>query len=148
MPSYILSKSELWKIFNCTETQDLALAIKIYYGKNLIYQEVQAARILVKYYLSSQGPNLLHHSPCKIHCKCQKSSHRVCDPSFLRFFIHIFLVFQVPLKIKGRLWGLRQFLRIGNRLKMIKNVFYFMLKALFVLEIFVLTFWLYRKTSW
>ena len=37
---------------------------------------------------------------------------------------------------KGPLLGLRQFLTIGNPLKMIKNAFYFMLKALFVPEIF------------
>ena len=37
---------------------------------------------------------------------------------------------------KGSLLGLRQFLAIENHLKMMKNTFYFMLKSLFVLEIF------------
>ena len=38
-------------------------------------------------------------------------------------------------KIKGQLLGLRQFLVAESPLKMIKNAFYFMLKALFVLKI-------------
>ena len=37
---------------------------------------------------------------------------------------------------KGALKGLRQFLIIESPLKMIKNAFYFQLKALFVLKIF------------
>ena len=37
---------------------------------------------------------------------------------------------------KGSLLGLRQFLAIENHLKMMKNTFYFMLKSLFVLEVF------------
>ena len=37
---------------------------------------------------------------------------------------------------KGSLLGLRQFLAIENHLKMMKNTFYFILKSLFVLEIF------------
>ena len=42
------------------------------------------------------------------------------------------------------------FLTTESSLKMMKNVFYFMLKALFVLEIFifVLTFWSCRKMAW
>ena len=40
------------------------------------------------------------------------------------------------LEVKGALAGLRQFLAIGSPLKMIKNTFYFILKALFVLRIF------------
>ena len=39
-------------------------------------------------------------------------------------------------KLKGTLSGLRQFLRNGSPLKMMKNAFYFTLKALFVLKIF------------
>ena len=39
---------------------------------------------------------------------------------------------------KGVLLGLRQFLTIGSPLKMIKNAFHFMLRALFVLKIFTL----------
>ena len=38
--------------------------------------------------------------------------------------------------IKGSFSGLREFLTIENPLKIMKNAFYFMLKALFVLEIF------------
>ena len=39
-------------------------------------------------------------------------------------------------KLKGPLSGLRQFLVTKSPLKIMKNIFYFMLKALFVLEIF------------
>ena len=39
-------------------------------------------------------------------------------------------------KFKERFSGLRQFLTIECPLKMMKNAFYFMLKDLFVLEIF------------
>ena len=48
---------------------------------------------------------------------------------------------------KGLLLGLRQALNIESPLKMVKNAFYFILKALFVLEIFIMisnvvpTFW-------
>ena len=35
---------------------------------------------------------------------------------------------------KGPLLGLRQFLTIENSLKVMKNAFYFILKALFILE--------------
>ena len=38
--------------------------------------------------------------------------------------------------LKGALLGLRQFLTIESPLKMVKNVFYFTLKALFALKIF------------
>ena len=44
--------------------------------------------------------------------------------------------------IKGPLLGLKHFLKIENPSKMMKNVFYFMLKALFVLE-FTFLFWLF-----
>ena len=53
--------------------------------------------------------------------------------------------------IKGALSGLRQFLAIQNTLKMLKNAFYFTLKALFVLKIFKLLSWLVghvEKTAW
>ena len=40
------------------------------------------------------------------------------------------------LKLKGALSGLRQSLATENLLKMMKNAFYFTLKALFVLKIF------------
>ena len=45
--------------------------------------------------------------------------------------------------IKGDLLGLRQFLAIESPLKIMKNVFYFALKALFVLKIFKFLFWLF-----
>ena len=45
--------------------------------------------------------------------------------------------------IKGGLSGLRQFLAIESHLKIMKNVFYFILKALFVLKIFKFLFWLF-----
>ena len=41
-----------------------------------------------------------------------------------------------PLNIKGALYGLRHFLASESPLKKMKNVFYFTLKALFVLKIF------------
>ena len=40
------------------------------------------------------------------------------------------------MSIKGTLSGLKQFLAAENPLKMMKNTFYFMSKALFVLKIF------------
>ena len=40
------------------------------------------------------------------------------------------------IKFKGALSGLRQFLATESPLKMMKNVFYFISKALFVLKIF------------
>ena len=43
--------------------------------------------------------------------------------------------------IKGLLLGLRQFLANENSLKMMRNAFYFMLKALFVLKIFTILSW-------
>ena len=43
--------------------------------------------------------------------------------------------------IKGLLLGLRQFLANESSLKMMRNAFYFMLKALFVLKIFTILSW-------
>ena len=45
----------------------------------------------------------------------------------------------MPIKqlLKGPLSGLEQLLKTESPLKVIKNAFYFMLKALFVLEIFI-----------
>ena len=48
-----------------------------------------------------------------------------------------------PISFKGSLLGLRQFLSSESPLKTMKNVFYFMLKALFVLEIFSFLSWLF-----
>ena len=44
--------------------------------------------------------------------------------------------FVVEVTFKGTLLGLRQYLANENSLKMMKNAFYFTLKALFVLNIF------------
>ena len=47
------------------------------------------------------------------------------------------------LSFKGPLWGLRQFLTNECPLKMTKNVFYFMLESLFILEISTSLSWLF-----
>ena len=47
--------------------------------------------------------------------------------------------------IKGAVSGLKQFLATEIPLKMMKNVFYFILKAIFPLEIF--KFWSYGKSA-
>ena len=47
------------------------------------------------------------------------------------------------MSFKGPLSGLRQFLTIKNPLKMMKNAFYFMLKALFFLEIPTFLSWIF-----
>ena len=60
---------------------------------------------------------------------------------------------RMPLRkhyLQSPLSSLRQFLTIKSLLQMMKKIFYFMLKALFVLETFtfsVLDFWLYRKMA-
>ena len=45
--------------------------------------------------------------------------------------------------VKGAVYGLRQFLTTESPLKMMKNAFYFTLKALFVLRIFKFLSWLF-----
>ena len=53
--------------------------------------------------------------------------------------------------LKGALSGLRQFLATESPLKVMKNAFYFTLKALFVHEIFKFLSWLFgsvEKTAW
>ena len=45
------------------------------------------------------------------------------------------------LELEGPLLGLRQFLTTERSFKMMKNTFYFMLKALFALEIFKFFSW-------
>ena len=52
---------------------------------------------------------------------------------FSQIFSHNFIKLAT---VKGALSGLRQFFAIESPLKMMKNVFYFTLKALFVLKIF------------
>ena len=49
--------------------------------------------------------------------------------------------------IKGALSGLRHFLAIESRLKVMKNAFYFTSKALFVLKIFKFLFWLFGHVT-
>ena len=52
---------------------------------------------------------------------------------------------------KGSFSGLRQFLTTASPLKMMKNVFYFMLKVLFVLGTFKFLSWFFgyvEKTAW
>ena len=55
---------------------------------------------------------------------------------FLSFKILTALGIPIRLDFKGALSGLRQFLTIESPLKLIKNAFYFILKAIFVLKIF------------
>ena len=43
--------------------------------------------------------------------------------------------------LKGTLWGLKQFLTIESCLKVMKNIFYFTSKTLFVLKIFKALSW-------
>ena len=53
--------------------------------------------------------------------------------------------------VKGAVSGLKQFLTTENPLKLMKNAFYFILKAVFVLMIFKFLFWLFghvEKTVW
>ena len=53
--------------------------------------------------------------------------------------VHIIVIFSV----KDALSGLRQFLPNESPLKMMKNAFYFTVKALFVLKIFKFLAWLF-----
>ena len=55
----------------------------------------------------------------------------------ITIFKYIKKIFELNI-FKGRLYGPRQFLITESLLKMIKNAFYFTLKALFVLKIFKL----------
>ena len=48
---------------------------------------------------------------------------------------------------KGTLSGLKQFLAVESPLKMMKNTFYFILKALFVLKIFKFLYWLFGHVA-
>ena len=70
-----------------------------------------------------------------------------CGYHYCFFIAQVTKKFSFGCYIKGPLLSFRQFLTIENPLKMIKNTFYFMLNALFHLEIFVLAFWLCRKMA-
>ena len=97
-------------------------------------------------------PNLLKKSLLENFSFCAVSNHlnagSVRDSRFgFMYFkycreLHIFLVF------KGAPEGLRQFVATESPLKMMKNVFYFILKAFCSqdIKVFVLTFWSYIKT--
>ena len=50
--------------------------------------------------------------------------------------------------LKGSLCGVRQFVTAKNPLKLIKNAFHFMLKALFVFEIFTFLIFVLKKKKW
>ena len=50
-------------------------------------------------------------------------------------------------QFKGTLSGLGQFMATKSALTMMKNAFNLALKAIFVLKIFVLTFWSCSKTA-
>ena len=74
------------------------------------------------------------------------SIHKICKVFVIsRFCYHTAkLTHQVFWEIiKGALSGLRQFLATESSLKMMKNNFYFTLKALSVLKIFKFLFWVF-----
>ena len=71
-------------------------------------------------------PISLFHSSDTLHWRCCKGSLP------LR-----------PFNVKGALSGLRRFLSTETPLKLMKNAFYFTLKALFVLKILIFLFWLF-----
>ena len=58
-------------------------------------------------------------------------------------FETFYIIYYTEYTFTGTLSDLRQFLATKNPLKMLKNAFYFTLKALFVLEIFKFLFWLF-----
>ena len=62
---------------------------------------------------------------------------------FLERIHNLITLINLKLQIKGALSGQRQFLETEYPLKMMKNTFYFTLKALFVLKIFKIWFWLF-----
>ena len=72
---------------------------------------------------------------------CNAKSYSMFRKSLLKFGQpspnHIYKIHD-SLDYKSPLSALRRFLRTESPLKMMKNAFYFMLKALFVLEIFTL----------
>ena len=54
-----------------------------------------------------------------------------------------FKICDVTIDIKGSLYGQRQFLATESPSKMMKNAFYFTLRAFFILEIFKFLSWLF-----
>ena len=66
--------------------------------------------------------------------------------SLSEYLMNIFIIEKLCnlslIKVKSALSGLRQFLATENPFKMMKNAFYFTLKALFVFKIFKFLFWL------
>ena len=86
---------------------------------NVIYSNIPS--MLLSYKLVLLLPNLLN---------------MISLENFLIYSSHLPL--RVPLRVvlKGPLSGLRQFVTIENPTKTLKNASYFLLKALFVLEMF------------
>ena len=65
-----------------------------------------------------------------------------------RFLTYLWPFFNfIHEKVKGALWGLRQYLATESPLKMMKNAFYFTLKVLFVLKISKFLSWLFGHVS-
>ena len=58
-------------------------------------------------------------------------------------FQHKAVIYYICYLVKGAPSGLKQFLATENTLKMMKNAFYLILKALFVLKIFKFSSWLF-----
>ena len=91
------------------------------------------------------------HTKWKIyHCKYKLKTNEVKNLSKKWFAMLVGSHFLKKIKrlvvdIKGALSRLRQFLATESPLKMMKNTFYFTLKALFVS--IVLTFWSCAKTA-
>ena len=83
--------------FNCTCKLHLDLLIRIYFGKNLIYPEVQAAEILVKLKSSWQVLNILNMFSAKYHIKW---SSRYTNSSYLLFYDWLKIIGKV-----NKFWG-------------------------------------------
>ena len=64
-------------------------------------------------------------------------------------YIQIIQSWWRPLNVgfKGALLDLRKFLAIESPLKMMKNAFYFTLKALFLLKLFIFLSWLFGHVA-
>ena len=70
-----------------------------------------------------------------------------CEAFFCKFYHFVGKLPEPSIRIQGALSGLRPFLATGSPLKMMKNAFYFTLKALFVLQIFKLLSWLFGHVA-
>ena len=72
--------------------------------------------------------NLLENAPCQQSTFMKKNWVEMNDDSCG--------MYDTNSQFKGTLSGLRKFLATGSPLKMLKNIFYFTSKALFILKIF------------